>query len=132
MEHIGLTYYVQDICETLGDISAHIGADDLKLIGVYALGHRYAKWSGGLTLGMDDVELRSTTWEELLPKGAGVYDVDIIADRYFKIVKGKRTFVNDKSGQKPLEIVLALPHEKYEVAVSYKEEKEAETSKACL
>jgi hypothetical protein len=105
--------HAQDICETVGSIPVHIGVHDLKLTGVMAVAHKYFKWSKGLVLAPDDVELRSTNWEEYLPKGEGQHDYDAISDRYFKVLKGKRRF---ESGSKVLELVLALPYEKYEIA----------------
>ena len=55
----------QDICETVSGLPVNIGAHALKLTAVTALASRYMKWTKGLTLTMDDVELRSEDWEML-------------------------------------------------------------------
>ena len=94
----------------------HIGVRDLKLTGVMAVAHKYFKWTKGLALTPDDVELRSANWEEYLPKGEGHFDCDAISNQYFKVLKGKRQF---ESGLKVLELVLALPYEKYEIAYQH-------------
>ncbi|KAF8235097.1 hypothetical protein L208DRAFT_1376630 [Tricholoma matsutake] len=94
---------VSDICEMVGSIPVHIGVRDLKLTGVMAVVHKYFKWTKGLALTPDDVELRSANWEEYLPKGEGHFDCDAISDWYFKV----------------LELVLALPYEKYEIAYQH-------------
>ena len=94
---------MQDICETVGSIPAHIGVRDLKLTGVMAVAHKYLKWTKGLTLTPDHVELRLSNWEEYLPTKR--VDSNVISDRYFKFVKGKMRF---DPGTKPLELVLAL------------------------
>lgn len=87
--------------------------NDLKLTGVTAVAHKYIKWTKGMGLNPDDVELRSAQWEELLPKGLGNLDVDAVSQRYFKMVRGKRRF---EAGGKVLELILAISHELYEIA----------------
>ena len=118
----------------MGDIPVHIGVRDLKLTGILAVAHKYTKWTNGLILRVDDVELRSATWEEYLPRAEGANDIDAIASRFFKIVRGKRKF---ERGKKPLELVLALPYDLYETALAHREEAEdrdgvsKEMSKVC-
>jgi hypothetical protein len=97
----------------VGSIPVHIGVRDLKVAGVTAVAHKYFKWTKGLALTTDDVELWAGNWEEYLPKGEGYQDVDAIADRYFKTVKGKKRF---EAGARTLELILALPHEQYEIS----------------
>ena len=125
----GETLYLQDVCETVGSIPVHIGVADLKLLGVMAVEHRYMKWTNGLNLSVDDVELRSTTWEEYIPKGDGYRDVDAIADWYFKVNRGKKRF---DAGAKVLELALALPNEKYEFALAHSQGSEDEPVQVCV
>ena len=94
----------------------HIGVHDLKLTGVMAVAHKYFKWTKGLVLTPDDVELCSANWEEYLLKGEDHLDCDMISNWYFKVSKGKRQF---ESGSKVLELVLALPFKKYEIAYQH-------------
>jgi hypothetical protein len=64
----------------------------------------------------DDIELRSAQWEEHLPKGEGFLDVDAISHKYFKASKaGKCRF---DPGGKVLELILALSHNKYDIALT--------------
>jgi hypothetical protein len=101
------------ICETVSYIPAHIGVNDLKLTGVTAVAHKYAKWTKGLILAVDDVELRMEQWEELLPKGEGALDVDAIIGELYKKVKGKLRFAG-----KLVQLVLAISYEQYDVALA--------------
>ena len=120
------------MCETVSHIPARIGHVDLLLTGVTAIEHRFVKWSKGMQLTVNDVTLRDTQWEELVPKGYGVQDVDVIADRLYKEMKGpgghsKKRF---DGGKKPLDIILALPYEKYDIAFmnSQRDEEEMEVN----
>ena len=79
-----------------------------------ALAHKYMKWTKGLTLTVGDVELRTEQWEELLPKGEGRFDVDAIAAKLFKKAAGGKL----RFAPKLIHLVLALPYEKYDIAVA--------------
>jgi hypothetical protein len=85
------------------------------LTGVTALAHKYMKWTKGLTLTVNDVELRTEQWEELLPKGAGALDVDAIAGKLYKKVNahGKSRFTS-----KLVNLVLAISYEQYDIALA--------------
>jgi hypothetical protein len=106
-----LTIVPQDLCETVGDVPKNIGTEDLKWTGVTALAHKFMKW---MKLTVDDVELRTEQWEELLPKGEGRLNVDAIAAKLHKKVGGKLRFA-----PKLIHLVLALPYEKYDVALAH-------------
>ena len=84
-----------------------------------AIEHLFIKWSKGIGLTISDVKLRDTQWEELVPKGKDSQDFDIIADRLYKEMKGQggRSKKRFDGGKKPLDLILALPYEKYHVAL---------------
>ena len=107
----------QDICETVSGLPVNIGAHALKLTAVTALASRYMKWTKGLTLTMDDVELRSEDWEMLIPKDD---DVDAISARFYKKSPGRNNREPKLVFVSKLEhLVLALPYEKYEIALAH-------------
>lgn len=72
------------------------------------------KWSKGLSLTVEDVELRFKNWLELMPR---VPDVDAISEKFFT-VKGKNTAKKFNPGQ-GVDLILAISYEKYELAVTH-------------
>jgi hypothetical protein len=100
------------LCETVGCIPVRIGVQDLKFMGVTSIAHRFMRWTKGIPLTVEDVELRTVQWEELLPKGDGAKDIDAVSAKFYKTVRGKKRF-----DPKLHEMVLALPYDKYDLAL---------------
>lgn len=98
----------KNIFETIANIPVHIGVQKLKVVVFYTLLPLFLKWSKGFSLGIEDVQLRSKNWVELIARSP---DIDAIADKFF--VKGKNNARKFSAGQ-GIDIYLALPDEKYQ------------------
>jgi hypothetical protein len=85
-----------------------IGVSHLKVIAYFTILPPFLKWSNDYPLSIDDVKLRSKNWVEMLPKGPGDQDVDVIENEFF-IIKGKaktRQFLPNKV----LDLYLGISH----------------------
>ena len=90
--------FVKDITETISNIPLRIGVSNLKTIAYFTILPPFLKWSHDYPLSIDDVKLRSKNWVEMLPKGPGDQDVDVIESEFFTF-KGKaktRQFLPNK------------------------------------
>jgi len=54
-----------------------------KRHGLTVLAHIFWSWSKGIVLSTDNVTLRTTEWEELLPRGEGDHDVGYLEQSQF-------------------------------------------------
>ena len=100
--------YLKDITETISNIPLRIGVSHLKVIAYFTILPPFLKWSNDYPLSINEVKLRSKNWVELLPKGPGDQDMDVIENEFFTI-KGKaktRQFLPNKV----LDLYLGISH----------------------
>jgi hypothetical protein len=103
-----LTTY-QDICETVSGIPVFLGADDLKKIGIVSLAHKFIEWTNGMALEPKMVKLCNPQWEEFIGR-----DAPAVRHLFVKTSKGGKEIFDRK---KVLELVLALGHKVYNIAL---------------
>lgn len=94
--------------ETIPEVPVNVGATELKQIVFYLLLPRFLKWSKNYGLTIDDCELRTKQWVELIPRYP---DVNAIANQFF-VTKGKST-VKTFAAKQGAELFLVISHETY-------------------
>jgi hypothetical protein len=101
--------------ETIGNVPARIGVNDLKVVCFNTLLPLFLKWTRSLSsLTIEEVELRYKNWLELIPRSP---DIDAIFGHFFR-TKGRNSSKKFSPGQ-GIDLVLAISHKKYELAVTH-------------
>jgi hypothetical protein len=97
--------------ETVSNIPVYIGIQELKRITYFTLLPPFMKWSQGYILAIEDLQLCSKDWVELIPAGPDNEDVGAISSKFF-ILKGKSKTIQFHPN-KVLELYLELAYDKY-------------------
>ena len=107
----------QNICDTVGNVPAHIGVWDLKKICFATLLPRFLKWSKDYPLTITDVSLRKKDWMELSPPAQGP-DTDAVWDSFVTETKKQKGPGTKKfSPGNGIDLILGIEHEVFELAL---------------
>jgi hypothetical protein len=92
----------------------------------YTLLPKYLQWSRDFALDMNECELRTKDWVEILPKFP---DIDAISEKFFAF-KGRNKAVKMFNAKSGIDLSLVIQHEKYEAILSHLQDLE-ESNAVC-
>ncbi|KAG6808192.1 hypothetical protein H0H92_005087, partial [Tricholoma furcatifolium] len=113
------TVQVGDCIEAIDNVSLHIGANELKALLFNLILPTWTKYSGGFSIGINDVIMRNKDWVEIRPKDP---DMDAISASFLK--DGKKGESIFKPGR--CLIYLHLPNDVYKLYEDWIEAQEFE------
>ena len=112
----GLIYSsFQNLFESIPNVHVHIGAAELKSLVYFTLLPKYLQWSHDTPLKMDECELRTKDWVEILPKFP---DIDAISEKFF-VFKGRNKTVKMFNAKSGIDLSLVIQHDMYEAILSH-------------
>jgi hypothetical protein len=116
--------FLQNICESVGNVPVHIGARDLKQTAFLTLHPKFSTWSKGYPLTLNDVTLRSKNWVEIIPKFSTRPgdDIDAIKDHFYK-PRGRAKTISFSAGS-GIDLYLEIHYQQYQKVLAHQEDKE--------